>query len=91
MTETAVKITPRLKNKYREEIRESLQNEFIAIALPRDAGLQRVVDQAMALWVRSGKADAMYEQWFVKPNTASKGGLGLPMSAALKAEFDRLR
>ena len=70
---------------------DSLASETIAIALPRDAGLQRVVDQAMALAVRSGRADALYETWFVKPSRAAPQGLNLPKSVALKAEFDRLR
>jgi len=70
---------------------EALSSEVIAIALPRDEGLQRVVDQAMALAVRSGKADQMYDAWFVKPNAASPKGLNLPQSASLKAEFNRFR
>ncbi|TLP95737.1 50S ribosomal protein L5 [Nesterenkonia salmonea] len=43
MTETAVKITPRLKNKYREEIRESLQNEFGYKNVMQVPGLVKVV------------------------------------------------
>ncbi|NDK32861.1 50S ribosomal protein L5 [Nesterenkonia haasae] len=43
MTETAVKITPRLKNKYREEIRDSLQNEFGYTNVMQVPGLVKVV------------------------------------------------
>ena len=50
-----------------------------------------MVDQSMALAVRSGRADALYESWFVKPSPAAPQGLNLPKSPALKAEFDRLR
>ncbi|HSI54713.1 MAG TPA: amino acid ABC transporter substrate-binding protein [Ramlibacter sp.] len=70
---------------------DKLATEPIAIALQRDAGLQRVVDQALALAVRSGKVEALYDQWFVKPNRANPNGLKLALSPALKAEFDRLR
>lgn len=71
---------------------EALSTELMAIALPRgDAQLQKVVDQALALLVRGGQADALYAQWFVKPHAGAKAGLMLPMSAELKAEFDRLR
>jgi len=70
---------------------QPLSTEYIAIGLPRDAALQRVVDQGLALAVRSGQADALYEQWFVKPHAGAKGGLKLPMSAELQAEFRRLR
>ncbi|MGE0497628.1 MAG: amino acid ABC transporter substrate-binding protein [Ramlibacter sp.] len=71
---------------------ESISTETIAIALPRgDAGLQRVADQTMALMVRSGQAEALYAQWFVKPHAGAPKGLNLPLSPALKAEFDKLR
>lgn len=70
---------------------QPLSTEFIAIGLPRDAALQRVVDQSVALAVRNGKADALYEQWFIKPHAGARGGLQLPMSAELQAEFRRLR
>ncbi|RJN31705.1 50S ribosomal protein L5 [Nesterenkonia natronophila] len=43
MTETAEKITPRLKNKYREEIRESLQSEFGYTNVMQVPGLVKVV------------------------------------------------
>ena len=74
-----------------ELLNESISTEVIVIALPRDAGLQRVVDQTMALMVRDGQADALYSQWFIKPHAGAPHGLGLPMSPALKAEFDKLR
>ncbi|MCW5652094.1 MAG: amino acid ABC transporter substrate-binding protein [Ramlibacter sp.] len=74
-----------------ELLPESISTEVIAIALPRDAGLQRVADQTMALMVRSGQAEALYAQWFVKPHAGAPKGLNLPLSPALKAEFDKLR
>ncbi|GAA4912194.1 50S ribosomal protein L5 [Nesterenkonia massiliensis] len=43
MTETAVKITPRLKTKYREEIRTSLQEEFGYSNVMQVPGLVKVV------------------------------------------------
>src|SRR4051812_44190176 len=54
---------------------DKLATETIAIALRRDAGLQRVMDHTMALAVRSGKMDSLYEQWFVKPSPANPKGL----------------
>lgn len=72
-------------------LHDVLSSEVIALAMPRDAEMQRVVNEALADVVRSGRIDALYEQWFVQPNTASAAGLKLPMSPALRAEFDRLR
>jgi glutamate/aspartate transport system substrate-binding protein len=71
---------------------EEVSEEVNAIALPKgDPLLQKAVDQGLALQVRSGRAAALYEQWFVKPHAGSAEGLKLPMPAPLKAEFDRLR
>jgi glutamate/aspartate transport system substrate-binding protein len=71
---------------------ESASIERIAIALPRgDPLLQKAVDQGLALQVRGGQAAASYERWFMKPHAGAKAGLSLPMSAALKAELDKLR
>ena len=71
---------------------EEVSIEVNAIVLPKgDPDLQKAVDQGLALQVRSGRADALYDQWFVKPHAGSSGGLKLPMPSQLKAEFDRLR
>lgn len=71
---------------------EAISTEHIAIAMPRgDAELQKMVQQALAALAREGKLNALYEQWFVKLTPGRKTPLGLPMSAELKAEFDRLR
>jgi glutamate/aspartate transport system substrate-binding protein len=70
---------------------EGLTNEPIAIALPPDPGLQSVVDQAMVLAMRSGAADRMYEQWFVRPNAMVPSGLGLNRSAELTRAWLALR
>jgi glutamate/aspartate transport system substrate-binding protein len=71
---------------------EEVSVEINAIALPKDdPDLQKAVDQGLALQVRSGRADALYKQWFIDAHAGSPGGLNLPMSRQLKAEFDRLR
>lgn len=71
---------------------EAASVERIAIALPKgDPLLQKAVDQGLALQVRGGQAMAAYEQWFVKPHAGAKAGLGLPLTTALKSEFDKLR
>ena len=71
---------------------EDVSLEVNAIALPKgDPLLQKAVDQGLALQVRSRRANELYLQWFIKPHAGSPGGLGLPMSPELKAEFDRLR
>ncbi len=71
---------------------EDVSVEVNAIALPKgDPVLQKAVDQGLALQVRSRRANELYLQWFIKPHAGSPSGLGLPMSPALKAEFDRLR
>ncbi len=69
----------------------AMSSEVIAIAYPSDAGLQRVVDQTLAGLARDGRLEALYQQWFVKPNPASQKGLNLPLSTELKEVFDRQR
>ncbi|HSW19534.1 MAG TPA: transporter substrate-binding domain-containing protein [Ramlibacter sp.] len=68
-----------------------LSSETIALAFPQDHGLQGVVDRALSALASSGRTDALYEQWFVKPNAAVASGLKLPMSAELKASLERQR
>jgi len=68
-----------------------LSSEVIAIAFPSDPVLQRVVDQTLAGLARDGRLEALYQQWFVKPNPASQKGLNLPLSTELKQVFDRQR
>lgn len=68
-----------------------MSSEVIAIAFPSDAGLQRVVDQTLASLARDGRLEALYQQWFVKPNPASQKGLNLPLSPELKEVFERQR
>ena len=72
-------------------LHDVLSSEVIAIAMPRDDRLQRIVNEALAQAVRSGRVETLYEQWFVQPNKASPAGLKIPLSPGLKAEFDRLR
>jgi ABC-type amino acid transport substrate-binding protein len=62
---------------------ESLGGEAVGIAFAPDAGLQRVVDQAMAKAVRSGLAEQMHQRWFQKANVLAPSGLNLPLSPAL--------
>ena len=67
---------------------DEVSEEVNAIALPKgDPDLQRAVDQGLALQVRSRRAAELYLKWFIKPHVGSPGGLGLPMSPQLKAEF----
>ncbi|MCG2592727.1 amino acid ABC transporter substrate-binding protein [Ramlibacter sp. XY19] len=70
---------------------EPLSKEVIAIAMPRDEQLRKVVNEALADAVRSGRLEALHDKWFVQPNSASAAGLKRPLSPELKAEFDRLR
>ena len=73
-------------------LRDDVSVEINAIALSKnDAELQKAVDQGLALQVRSGRTEALYDQWFVKPHAGSAAGLQLKMPPQLKAEFDRLR
>ncbi len=68
-----------------------LSTESIALAMPVDTKLAGLVDGALGQEVRSGQAEALYDKWFVQPNPASTRGLNLPLSPALKKEFDRQR
>ena len=70
---------------------DALSKEVIAIAMPSDELLQKMVNETLAEAARSGRIEALYDKWFVQPNAASAAGLKLPLSAELKAEFDRLR
>lgn len=70
---------------------EALSKEVIAIAMPQDELLRKVVNESLAESARSGRLEAIYEKWFVQPNAASTAGLKMPLSPELKAEFDRLR
>lgn len=62
---------------------DALAAQPIAIAFANDADVQRVADVTMAKLVRSGEADRLYEQWFVKPNALFARGLGVAQSAEL--------
>jgi glutamate/aspartate transport system substrate-binding protein len=68
-----------------------LSSEVIAIAFPRDAELQRLVDDALTRLGREGRLEALYDQWFMKPNAATKVALKLPPSPELKRAFARSR
>jgi glutamate/aspartate transport system substrate-binding protein len=70
---------------------EKLGSDPVAIALPDDVELQKLVDQTMTLAVRSGDADQLYEKWFVKPNTLSQTGLGLTRPEALTKAWQVFR
>jgi len=71
---------------------EALSRENIAIAVRRDdPTLLESVNQAIAAAVKSGELDAVYAKWFTKPIAPFNRSLNLPMSAELKAEFDKLR
>lgn len=70
---------------------ESLGTERIAIALPNDARLQGLVEQALAQLQRSGALAAAYERWFVKGNALIEKGLSLPISDELSKAWERLR
>lgn len=68
-----------------------LATEAIAIAMPRDEPLQKLVNEVLAEWARSGRLQAAYEKWFVHGNSASPSGLKIPLSPQLQAEFARMR
>lgn len=70
---------------------EALSTEVIAVAMPPDAAFQRTVQEAMSRAVKSGQMEALYQRWFVEPNPANPTGFNMPLSADLKAAFDRLR
>lgn len=70
---------------------EVLASEPIAIAMPRDEELRRLVNDSLAEAVRSGRLQALYDKWFVQPNAASAAGLNLPLSPALKAKLEAMR
>ena len=70
---------------------EVLSTETIAIAMPRDVKLQKLVNDTLADLARSGQLQAVYDRWFVRGNSASPGGFKLPMTPELQAEFARLR
>lgn len=70
---------------------DALSTEVLAIGMPADAELQAIVQDTLRELAASGRLNEIYERWFVKPNVLSPRGLGLPMSAELKAAFDALR
>lgn len=70
---------------------EVLATEPIAIAMPLDEPLQRVVNEALAQDVKLGRLQSHYEKWFVQPNAASPVGFKIPLSPELRAELDRAR
>lgn len=70
---------------------EKLGSDPIAIALPNDPELQKAVDQVMALGVRSGAADQLYEKWFIKPNALTAIPLELPRPDALTQAWQVFR
>lgn len=65
--------------------------QSIAIALANDPGLQRVVDIAMARYVRTGEADRLYEHWFLKPNVLFAQGLGMARPEELSRAWQAFR
>lgn len=71
---------------------ERLSSESIAIVFRRDdPAMKALVDGVIDEMVASGKAQALYEKWFLKPipvGAASKS-LDIPMSEELKAAFAR--
>lgn len=78
------------RHRYRT-LPEALSTEVIAVAMPPDAAFQRTVQEAMSRTVKSGQMEALYQRWFVEPNPANPAGFNMPLSADLKAAFDRLR
>jgi glutamate/aspartate transport system substrate-binding protein len=71
---------------------DAISTEVIAIAMPRgDAELQKLVQEALSEMARDGRLQAAYERWFVQPTPGKAKPLNLPMSAELKAAFDKMR
>ena len=70
---------------------DALSTEVLAIGMPPDKELHEIVQDTLRELARSGRLDEIYERWFVRPNVLNPKGLGLPVSAELKAAFDALR
>ena len=71
---------------------EALSTERIALAYRRaDDAMAQLVQAALADNVRTGLAESAYRRWFLEPVAPASHALGIPMSPALKAEFDALR
>jgi glutamate/aspartate transport system substrate-binding protein len=70
---------------------QALSSEPIAIAFAADPDLQRVVDQAMALAVRSGAAEQMHRRWFQLANPLTLEGLNLPISPELQRAWQMFK
>jgi glutamate/aspartate transport system substrate-binding protein len=52
-----------------------------------DAAFKKVVDQALAKAMTSGKAEAIYSKWFLNPIPPKGLNLGFPLSDAMKALY----
>jgi glutamate/aspartate transport system substrate-binding protein len=62
--------------------------EAYACMLPKgDPGFKRVVDQALAQAMRSGRAEKIYAQWFLQPIPPKGLNLSFPLSDDMKALY----
>jgi glutamate/aspartate transport system substrate-binding protein len=65
---------------------EPLEREAFACVLPRDEPeFKRLVDDVIVRLMASGELERIHERWFMRPLGAGGHGLGLPMSAELRA------
>jgi glutamate/aspartate transport system substrate-binding protein len=70
---------------------QALSSEPIGIAFAADPDMQRVVDQAMAVAVRSGAAEQMHRRWFQSANPLAPEGLNLSVSPALQQAWQAFK
>src|ERR1700712_2727485 len=67
---------------------ESLSEEPIAIMIPKDdPAYKKLVDDTVGGLMKSGELDKIYTKWFLSPVPPRGATVGMPMSAALKADI----
>lgn len=71
---------------------DALTREPIAIAIrPGDTDLEKLVNAGLSVALKSGSLEAAYQRWFMRPVPPARQALGLPMSAELRNELEKLR
>jgi glutamate/aspartate transport system substrate-binding protein len=71
---------------------ESLDTECYAIMLRKgDEMMKKFVDEALEKLMRSGEAEKIYNQWFLRPIPPRDVNLNLPMSVELRRVFSHHR
>lgn len=68
----------------------SLRDEPYGLMLPKgDLPFKALVDRTLIGLMKSGEAEELYEKWFTKPIGSRKVNLNFPISADLRAAFDK--